>query len=315
MQQVNLTGNVAILGATSYLAKDFISNALLNSNYELSLFSRRPDELLSYLKQIGHTNNFSCLPIEDFGKEPYIAIINFIGVGDPARAKSLGIKILEITLHYDQLVLDYLCNNSETKYVFMSSGAAYGTTFNTPVTKDSNAEIPINSLRTSNFYSIAKLYSETLHRARKDFTIFDIRIFNYFSRTIELTTRYLITDLINAIRTNSIFKTDNNQIMRDFLHPQDLFQLIQKCLHAPIGSNMPLDAYTQAPISKMDLLKILENEFGLRYEIVSTANTIDATGIKPNYYSKNHRAADIGYSPTFSSKSGVIEEARFILDL
>jgi hypothetical protein len=56
----------------------------------------------------------------------------------------------------------------------------------------------------------------------------------------------------------------------------------------------------------------MKEQFGLNYEI-NNNSSINATGIKPHYYSLNKRAADFGYTPSLSSIEGILIESKKIL--
>lgn len=300
---------IAILGATSLIAKDFIREASKSFQPNFRLYARSPEKVVEFQQQEGL--HYPIFPLDHFGQETYSAIINFIGVGDPARAKAMGADIFDATLTIDQKVLAYLAEQPQTTYIFMSSGAVYGTDYMHPVNQNTAALVPINQLQPQNYYSIAKLYAETRHRALPQYNIFDIRIFNYISRTLDLNARFLMTDMINAILNKTTFETDNQEIVRDFLHPTDFCHLIKACLNSP--KNMPLDAYSKAPISKVALLDAFSNHFGLNYQFVDKVNAVNATGRKPFYYSENRDATQVGYSPQYDSLEGILKEVGVIL--
>src|SRR5579872_4838849 len=301
---------IAILGATSQLAKDFIQQAHKSFQPDFRLYARSPEKIILFQQK--ENLHYPAFALDQFGEEKYSAIINFIGVGDPVRAKTMGADIFDVTLDMDQKVLAYLAENISTTYIFMSSGAVYGTDYLQPVNKNTASYVPINHLQPQNYYSIAKLYAEARHRALPQHNIFDIRIFNYISRTLDLNTRFLITDMINAIRNKTTFETDSQEILRDFLHPSDFCHLIQACLNTP--KNMPIDAYSKAPISKMALLETLRDHFDLKYRLVDSINAVNATGRKPFYYSENRDASQIGYTPQYDSLRGILEEVGVILN-
>lgn len=289
-------GPIAILGATSRIARDFAARFHSRAGAELHLFGR----------------DAASRPYSQFGQDKYAAIINFVGVGDPARAKAIGADIFSVTREFDLLALDYVRRNPGTRYIFLSSGAVYGYGFSEGVTADSFAHIPVNALQPQDYYGAAKLYAEALHRSRAE-SIIDIRVFNYISRSTDLSARFLIADMINAVRDGTVFKTSDRPLVRDFLHPADFCQLVECCLAAPAGSNMPLDCYSQSPISKEELVALMASDFGMKYEIAGTANVVNATGEKPSYFSRNHRAAALGYAPAYSSHSAIREEVAAIL--
>jgi nucleoside-diphosphate-sugar epimerase len=288
-------GPIAILGATSHIARDFVARFAPRSGTELHLYGR----------------NAQSRPYSRFGQDEYAAVINFVGVGDPTRAKEMGADIFSVTREFDLLALEYLSRHPNTRYIFLSSGAVYGQNFADRVSETSVAHVPVNALQPQDYYAAAKLYAEALHRSRPE-SIFDIRVFNYISRTVDLSARFLIADMINAVRGGTVFKTTSRPLMRDFLHPADFCQLVECCLAAP-GGNMALDCYSQGPISKEELIALMVGEFGMKYEIAETANIFNATGEKPNYFSRNRRATGLGYAPAYSSRSAIREEVAAIL--
>lgn len=304
---------IAILGATSQIAKDLIlSDARTDQKEELHLFARRPGAVSVWLDTIGLAK---CFPVADFaafGSRDYDAIINFVGIGNPALAAAMGATIFDITLQYDQLALDYLRGHPACRYLFLSSGAAYGSTFDEPIGRTSKAVITLNDLPSQEWYGVAKVHAECRHRSLSDMAIIDIRVFNYFSRTQDLSARFLLTDIVRNIRDGTILQTTPDYIVRDFLHPADFCNLIHSLLFSP-PANAAVDCYTRAPIDKPGLLTEMQRQLGLRYEVSQAPIAVNATGTKPYYYSLNKRAADFGYVPTRTSIQGILEEARAIL--
>jgi len=301
---------IAILGATSLIAKDFILALTKDPNIYLSLFARQPQRVLEWLKQNGKSINIETADFEQFTNDKdFDAVINFVGAGDPVQIAKMGAEILNVSFEYDSMVLSYLQNHPSCKYIFLSSGAAYGDSFLSPVDYNSTASISINRLSPQDWYGIAKLHAECRHRAHPHFTITDIRIFNYISPTQDLSSRSLITDIFRSIRDKEILMTNPETIVRDFLHADDFFQLISVILAAP-KQNTAVDCYTLRPVEKFELLDLMVERFGLRYELAkSTNHIINATGQKNNYYSNNHSAEKFGYSPSLSAIEGICQVA------
>ena len=54
-------------------------------------------------------------------------------------------------------------------------------------------------------------------------------------------------------------------------------------------------------------------EFGLNYLIEDSEISLNATGAKDNYFSKNFRAEKYGYSPLYSSSETIHKESALIL--
>lgn len=305
---------IAVLGATSQIARDLVAACATDADKHLHLFARRPDVLSEWLTSVGL---FGRYPVSDFSElalHEFDAVINFVGVGNPAQVIKMGSSIFDITLRFDEMVLDYLRQHPACRYLFLSSGAVYGSAFEAPVGRDTPAVVAINDLAPHEWYGVAKLHAECRHRAHPDLAIVDIRVFNYFSRTQDLGARFLISDIVRAIRDESVLKTAPDNIVRDFLHPSDFFGLVSALLAAP-AANAPVDCYTRAPVDKQSLLAAMQTEFGLRYEVTDAMDAANATGSKLHYYSLNTRAADFGYQPALTSLEGILQEAKAILQL
>lgn len=303
---------MAILGSTSQIAKDFIVSCSANDDKRLHLFARRPDDVRKWLETVGLSGRYLVNDFNEFRNQEFDAVLNFVGVGNPAQAVAMGNSIFDITLRFDEMVLEYLQSHPLCRYLFLSSGAAYGSKFDEAATRDTPAVVAINNLAPHDWYGVAKLHAECRHRAHSELDIIDIRVFNYFSRTQNINARFLITDILRAIREKTILKTSPVNIVRDFLHPSDFYQMINVMLAAP-ASNTVIDCYTLAPVDKQTLLVTMQEYFGLQYEITSSTPSVNATGGKPYYYSLNTRAADFGYQPSLTSMDGILIEAEAIL--
>jgi len=303
---------IAILGATSQIARDLVVSFSVDQGKQLHLFARRPDQVAHWLMSVGLSGRY---PVDDFpafAGHDFDAVINFVGVGNPAQALAMGNAIFEATLHFDELVLDYLQSHPGCRYLFLSSGAAYGSNFNEPVIRNTPALVAINDLAPQDWYGVAKLHAECRHRAHPERSIIDIRVFNYFSRSQDISARFFIMDILRAIRDNTVLETSPDYIVRDYLHPADFHGLVCSLLSAP-AANAAVDCYSLAPIDKPTLLAAMQEEFGLRYEITEVSAGVNATGSKPYYYSLNTRAADFGYRPALTSIDGIVQEAAAML--
>lgn len=306
------TMKIAILGASSQIARDLIVSFSAAKDKHLHLFARRPDEVTKWLASTGLTGRYPVDEFSEFARQEFDAVINFVGVGNPAQAVAMGNSIFEVTLRFDEMVLDYLQTHPACRYLFLSSGAAYGSAFIEPARRDTNAVVAINALAPHEWYGVAKLHAECRHRAHPELPIIDIRVFNYFSRTQNINARFLITDILRAIRDKTVLSTSSDYIVRDFLHPSDFYRLVSALLSAP-AANAVVDCYSKAPIDKPSLLAAMKERFGLRYEVTEAIASVNATGNKPHYYSMNTTAADFGYCPVMSSLDGVLMEADEIL--
>ena len=292
---------IAILGATSQIAKDLVHSFAVQNAHELALYARRPEVVTQWLTSVDLPGRYQAHDFEAFNKNDHFdAILNFVGVGNPAKAIRMGAAIFDVTLQYDELALRYLRMHPTCRYIFLSSGAAYGSNFDAPVDVNSKAAIGINRVQPQDWYGVAKLHAECRHRSLAPLPIVDIRVFNYFSHTQDMDAKFLITDIVRSIRDNALLKTSEDYISRDFIGPEDFQQLISAILSSP-AINAVVDCYSQASIDKPALLAVMQEKFGLKYELTTNAAGVNATGSKQHYYSLNKRAEDFGYIPKFSS--------------
>ena len=300
--------NIAILGATSQISRDLILSFSMEKSYDFSLFGRNTKLLEEWVDDSNLSEQHQVLAYTDFNNnQEYGIIINFVGIGDPIKAKKMGSDIFKITEQYDDMALNYIKSHKQTKYIFLSSGAVFGGDYQEPVNENTVAMIDINNLDSTDWYAIAKLYAEAKHRSLPNLSIVDVRVFNYFSHTQDMSARFLITDIVRAIENKEVFKTSTENIVKDFITPPDFYNLIQSIIDfKPI--NMALDCYTKSPVSKFDLLDVLKSEFGLKYEITGESSAVNATGAKSNYYSLNRRGAAFGYQPEWTSLAGLLAE-------
>lgn len=311
MSEQSNSHRIAILGASSQIARDLIVSFSKTGEHRLFLFARRPEAVEIWLGTVGLAGRYPAHGFVDFARQDFDSIINFVGVGDPAKVTAMGGSIFDVTLQYDQLALEYLNTHHACRYLFISSGAAYGSNFEQPATRDTQANVPLNGLAPSDWYGIAKLHAECRHRAHPSLAINDIRVFNYFSRSQNLEARFLISDILRSILSGTTLETSPVPIVRDYINPADFCRLVKALLTAP-ENNTPVDCYSLAPVDKSTLLAAMRDRFGLRYEVAASAG-VNATGSKPNYYSLNTRAADFGYKPSWTSLDGILYESQKIL--
>ena len=306
--------HIAILGATSRIAQDLIRSMAHDPELEFSLYARRPEDVgasqLGLFQDRHRVFSFDCFETIN---TKFDAIINFVGVGSPAQATEMGGAIFDATLLIDELGLAYVRNHPECRYLFLSSGAAYGTNFDQPVTDATKSIFDINHLGSQDWYGVAKLHAESRHRALKHLAIVDLRVFNYFSSSVKLNAGFLVTDILSSIINNHVMKTSGVNITRDYVGPREIVQLVQKILRAP-SQNKVVDFFSRAPVDKFSMLEHMKAELGLQFEIVGGRTGLVATGNKLNYYSKSRRATQaFGYVPTATSLEIVLEQSRELL--
>jgi nucleoside-diphosphate-sugar epimerase len=302
---------IAILGATSHVAKGLIYNLGHGGEYDLRLFARSPDRVGEFLTAVGLSGRFHAKTFDEFDRGSYDAIVNCVGFGDPGKLKDAASAIFQVTETFDNLVLGHLERHPESIYINFSSGAVYGTDFASPADEKCQAIFDINPMYPAAYYGIAKLHSEARHRATKDFRIVDLRIFGYFSRFIDLDAKYMMSEIVSCVLHGKEFVTGPDDIVRDYVHPEDLASLVKLCI-AKRDLNDAFDVCSLKPVRKFEILERFSSLYGLKYTVKDNIGSQSATGKKANYYSTNDRFRAIGFSPRFSSIESIIREAKFI---
>lgn len=303
---------IAIFGATSQIAKDLIISFSNEKNINFYLFARRPEEVVLWLDKAHLSlNRYIVKDFNGFGDENFDVLINFVGIGSPEQRFTMGASIFDVTDYFDRLALNYLKIHSDCKYIFLSSGAVYGSNFESPVDENSVSTINLNNLTSNDWYGIAKLHAEIGHRSLNKYNIVDIRIFNYFSRTSNLKSNFFITDIIRSIKEKSLLEVSSDFIVRDFIHPFDFYQLIKLVIGASF-INSSIDCYSKSPIDKNEILKTMQEHFGLQYRISKNLST--SNGSKPYYYSTNKWASKLGFMPHFTSLECLVMESQYFLN-
>ncbi len=310
---------IAILGATSHIAKGLIQHFLQTEQYQLSLFGRSEDKINSFLQNLPEEQSLSSdhsifTGYDDFLSYQYDAIINCVGVGTGSKLAKKYYQWFTITEKFDNLAISYLDKiNPQAIYLSFSSGAVYGRDFTDPANRDTINHLPANDLQPTDYYAIARLNAETKHRALTHLNIFDLRIFSFFSRFIDLSDNYFMADLLSCTLQKKIFYTNKQNIVRDFIHPEDLFSIIVKCLKIPT-LNQAFDISSLKPVDKWSIIHYFQNRFNLEVKTNKEYDYNSATGSKEHYYSNYNNTKVIGFTPKFTSMETIQQEAEHIIN-
>ncbi len=302
---------IALLGATSHIAKGLLDCWAREGGHQLYLYARSPERVAAFLQTIPACDA-KLFELEAFGRHDCEVVINCIGFGSPQRLQHHIGDIFTITSCFDDRIIAYLQQHPRARYINLSSGAALGPDFSQPATELSEARFPANQLTTESFYGIAKLHAEARHRALPHLAIIDLRVFGYFSRFIDPNDSFLLCEITACLRSGTPFITNATDIVRDFGHPHDLHHLISCCLTQQ-HHNQVYDLYSRKPVSKFELLTFCAEHFGLQYEVQEAFVPPSVTGSKSHYYSLNHAAQRIGYQPAYSALEGVALELEHLL--
>ena len=305
--------SVAILGATGHVGKVLTAGLAATGRYRVCAVARDRLKLESFLTSLPSAETISRAAFEEFSGGAHDVVINCVGIGDPAGITFSGASILELTERFDALVMDYLVSRPNTRCISFSSGAAYGGDFVEPVSESTPAVVPINAIRPTDYYGIAKLASEARHRGADEFSIVDLRLFGLFSRYADFSASFFMTDVYRAIAGKTRLEVGPESIHRDYVGPHDLTALVAALVEAE-ATNDVYDVYSLAPAEKFELLDHFASRYGLSYDVRQDRTAPPATGIKPHYYSTNRRAALIGYTPTRTSIQSLTKEIDALLE-
>lgn len=290
---------IAILGATGYVGRSLARKMARDGNEPLSLFARSPESLGTE----SWPPNVSHCPLSDFHASKFDLVINAIGAGDPKRVASMGAQIFEVTELWDRQVI--ATAGPHTQYVFLSSGAVYGTSFEYAATDDSALCLPVNHLDTVPSYILSKLCAESRHRCTSDRQILDLRIFGYADASIPRTGSFFLAELAQAVASRRPFVTSPTDMARDYAGVVELHALIQ-CWRNSARPNCALDLYTKAPVSKQAILEVAAARYGLEI-VYSERKDGNTTAAKLVYASTFRRAAEFGYAPQRTSLDVVMD--------
>jgi hypothetical protein len=191
----------------------------------------------------------------------------------------------------------------------MSSGAAYGDVYTDgPVTKKTQAVLPQKD-NPEYCYIISKINTEAKHRTLSKLNIIDLRVYAFFSSMVDVSTPFLMSEIVSSILHKKVFETSSQEMVRDYSSGATLYALIMAIMKRPC--NGAFDVYSTKPVSKKDLLVALSKKFGLEYREHTVKSTTKQKPSKKYYYSLNKNLdAAFGYKPTMSSLEIITHELQ-----
>lgn len=234
-----------------------------------------------------------------FGGRACDVVMNFVGAGDPRLVNRLGGGIVPLTAEWDERVLELLSRHPSTRYIFFSSGSAVGGDFAKPRRPDSPLKMPA----TTDHYAHAKADAERRHRERGDLPIVDLRLYSFYTAEMGAELGYLVCDMLRTALASSAFVTDQHDIARDYLHPEDLLSAIVAVLRSA-PENVAYDLASLGPVRKFELLRRFDERFALKWEIRPSS----AAANKMNYYFEGLALEHLGFVPTFSAIDAVFDQ-------
>jgi nucleoside-diphosphate-sugar epimerase len=280
---------IAIMGARGHVATNIYWQ--LRDNNEIYQFSREQIE--------DPQGGYLVYPYSDFFNYDYDLIINCVGFGNPEEIETAGVQLFLVTEEYDNKVLSYLNEHPNTRYIFISSGAVHNQFF-------------VDDLQKKNFYQISKINAEAKHRSLPALNIVDIRLYSFFTRFTNLDSKFFMSALIKAILTKTVFVTNEREMIRDYINPKDLINLIELSLK-PKHLNEGFDIYSLSPISKFEILRYFQDKCRLKVKFDNRYKSFSSVG-KDIYASTfKRKAAILGYKPKYTSLKTIKEESACLL--
>lgn len=302
---------VAILGVTGYIGRSLLNEFFLEKDrFMVSLFSRSVSKVEDLISTMPHAHTYECKNLNDFSQGSYDVIINCTGIGDPSVLKKNPSSIFAITEEMDALILSYITKHQETLYINISSGAVYGSNTKDPITSSTPTVVSFVEMTPYDYYAVAKINSEAKHRAMNNVHIVDLRVFAFFSSFVDQDSGFFMSEVARAILHKKVLVTTDQDMVRDYSCPKDLFSLISLVIKKKTVNDF-FDVYSKAPVTKFEILDFCKKVYGLEYSIQKSEV---ATGITKSYYSTNTKALGLGYSPAFTSLEGIQTEMEKMLN-
>jgi nucleoside-diphosphate-sugar epimerase len=307
---------IALFGASSNIAQDVIFK-LMAADFvdQIDLYSRNPSLVMNTLVKTKVTNKTNCLDYADFiSQKNYGFILNFIGLGCPQKILERESELIDIADYYDELIISHLKKYQPCGYIYLSSGAVYGTDFHQPVPKIGKQIADATNGHDLSSYTISKIRCELRHRALSNIPIIDLRIFSYFSARHSLNTKLFMAEICNSIKLGKLLHIEPEPMVRDYIHPGDFYKILELIMVAP-PRNGVIDCYSKAPIEKIKLLEIMASRFNLQYKTKALGSKPEFYNRKEHYYSLVRTAEDLGYSPRYTSEEALINECQKLFQL
>lgn len=301
--------NIAVMGGTSHIGRNLAVRFAALPECRLTLFCRDRAPAEAFLRR--YAPGLAVETVEgygDFARRPFDAIINCVGAGTPGSPGFSPVNWFDTLQKFDDLALDYLENvDPRAMLIDFSSGAVYGAGSPGPFGKESCCTLSVNAMETPDFYTVSRLYSEAKHRVRRELRIVDLRIFSFYSRFIPPDAGYFMSDVLAALLGDRVLTTSPQDMIRDYIAPDDLFELVRACL-AQKTLNTAIDTRSAKAAGKFEILEEFKTRFGLRWTFGKVAAS--PNGGKPVYASECPAPEPPGFRPRLTALEGLVRETE-----
>lgn len=300
---------VAVLGSTGYIGRSLLREFFLEKeDYELFLFHRSKRNLDSCIVAMEKKAKYTVSPLRNFKQGEYDIIINCTGVSSNPDTQKNPYELFKVAEEVDSLIINNLFRYPKTLYINISSGVVYGDNFKTSVTEETTTTLPSGFLKIGEPYAITKINAEAKHRTLSTFNIVDIRVFGFFGSLVNTNSPFLMSEIVKAILEKSVFVTNKDNIIRDYVNAKDIVALI-KLIANKKKINDYFDIYSKKPISKFDLIDALSKKYSMNYSVSQTPPNTQKIITKNSYFSRSKKATKIlGYKPAQTSLEAITTE-------
>lgn len=295
--------HIAILGATSQIAKDLILR-FSSDDVVLYLYGRDLKKIKEWSVLYNINVRIENILHIDFFEHSinYTAIINCVGIGS-SKTAVIDAEVYHLTEKYDAVVMKYLSKNASCKYLYLSSGGVHGDIYSTANELNDKCVFNINENKKLDWYGLSKLSSEIKHRANSIFSIVDLRIYGYVSEFQDINSPFFLSEMIGCALRGDEFITTTVEMYRDYIHPDDLHRLICKIISYD-SINCAIECSSKAYASKKEILEMMSSEFNLKYRSIENENYIGQGRIY--YYPTGiDYGIALDYEPKFTSLESI----------
>jgi len=247
---------ILFIGGNSHIAKSILAENLFN---EIFIISRNKIKITKFCYSNKVSTKITFLDFKSFKNEKFDLIVNFASPGYPDDINSSKKNIIKFTKDINSRVIKYLLLNKKTKYIFISSGIV-----NKIITKKDKQY----------FYYKSKLNIEKNNLSQKGLRIYNLRIYSYISKFIDLNKNFFLSLIINSIKKNKKIKIYNNDFTRDFIGPKEVISFIKYILKNNL-KKCSIDISSNKFVTKKDLLKFFEKNYYLKYDLIKTISNND----------------------------------------
>ena len=299
---------IAILGATGYIGRS-LALALANDPHaKLVLFVRDLEQAEVMLGALGLPKTVQIRHISTLLRQKVDVVVNATGIGSPRALLSNARAVFEVTESMDALVMAYCERYPGVRVFNISTGAVFGESSGDPITLGTKAVFNPDAVRAADYYAVAKLASELKHRAYAEIPLIDLRLFSFFSTSIDVRETFLLSQIVASVRSGEVFVTSSDDIARDYVTPEALVDVLFFLLgRSP--ENTAYDLRSAAPVTKLELLEYFARTWNLRVSITGEEQ-MSPTGKKHAYYSNRTTLADLGCIPKYTSLQGIDRTMR-----